>query len=123
MGCISLINCSNKIEVPDNIFACPECGEFDPVISRINVDNKKIEFYCKRCAENEYKSKNFTSEPILNNITYYYLKPKVEDEENQYWFKDYNSNNNERQENNNSFLKKIFQRKLENAKEAIKKKK
>ena len=116
---VGVPNNINEVEIPKNKFACPECGEFDPVISKINVDNKKIEFCCKKCAENEYKSKYFTSERKLNNITYY-LTPKDGNGEIQYFFKDYRKN--ERQENKKSILKKIFQRKLENAKEIIKKK-
>ena len=116
---VGVPNNFNEVEIPKNLFACPECGEFDPVISKINVDNKKIEFCCKKCAENEYKSKYFTSERKLNNITYY-LTPKDGNGEIQYFFKDYRKN--ERQENKKSILKKIFQRKLENAKEIIKKK-
>ena len=116
---VGVPNNINEVEIPKNLFACPECGEFDPVISKINVDNKKIEFCCKKCAEKEYKSKYFTSERKLNNITYY-LTPKNGNGEIQYFFKEYRKN--ERQENKKSFLKKIFQRKLENAKEIIKKK-
>ena len=118
MGCDFTRNRTNE-NIPDNIFACPKCGEIDPEILNINVDNKKIGFYCKNCAENEYKSKNFTKEENLNNKTYY-LKANDTNEENQYWFKEYN--NHEGQENKKSFLKKIFQRKLENAKKIIKKK-
>ena len=118
MGCNSPKNRANE-SIPDNIFACPKCSEIDPEILNINVDNKKIGFYCKNCAENEYKSKNFTKEENLNNKTYY-LKANDTNEEKQYWFKEYN--NHEGQENKKSFLKKIFQRKLENAKKIIKKK-
>ena len=50
---------SSRYITSDNIFICPQCGEINPVISKINVDNKKIEFYCKRCGETEYNSKYF----------------------------------------------------------------
>ena len=39
------------------LFLCPECGKLSPEISNINIDNKKIEFTCKKCGINEYKSK------------------------------------------------------------------
>ena len=77
--------------ISDNIFACPECGEIDPEISKINVDNKKIEFYCKKCAEKEFESKNF--EQIEHRDCYnYYLKPD-RNGKNQFWFKEYKNKN------------------------------
>ena len=105
---------------PDNIFICPECGEINPEISQINVDNKIIEFYCKRCGEREYNSKYFYKE-LHDNIFYYYLKPKYINRESQYWFKEYR-NINKRALIEKSLFKKIFQNKLQNAKEIIKNK-
>ena len=106
--------------ISDNIFACPECGEIDPEISKINVDNKKIEFYCKKCTEKEFESKNF--EQIEHRDCYnYYLKPNGRKGKNQFWFKEY-KNENKKSSKLKILLKKIFQNKLENAKEIIKKK-
>ena len=108
-------------EIPENIFACPECGVIDPEISKINVDNKKIEFYCKKCAEKEYESKYFAHEKKRDSSTNYYLKPNVKNKKNQFWFKEYKKKE-VKSSTVKSILKKIFQNKLENAKETIKKK-
>ena len=121
MGCeLPRNNVAEKI--PENIFQCPECGVIDPEISKINVDNKKIEFYCKKCEEKEkeYESKNFAHEK-KDKSTNYYLKPNGKDKENQFWFKEF-KRNNVKSSTVKSLLKKIFQSKLENAKETIKKK-
>ena len=121
MGCeLPRNNVAEKI--PENIFQCPECGVIDPEISKINVDNKKIEFYCKKCEEKEkeYESKNFAHEK-KDKSTNYYLKPNGKDKENQFWFKEF-KRNNVKSSTVKSLLKKIFQNKLENAKETIKKK-
>ena len=101
---------------PDNILFCPECGKSNPEISKINVDNKEIEFHCKKCGEKEYKSKYFYKE-LHDDIFYYYLKPKKLNRESHYWFKEYNRNIIKRSE-----IKKSLCKKLENAKEIIKKK-
>ena len=108
-------------EIPENIFACPDCGVIDPEISKINVDNKKIEFYCKKCAEKEYESKDFAHEKKRDNSINYYLRPNGKNKENQFWFKEYNKKN-VNSSTLKSLLKKIFQNKLENAKETINKK-
>jgi len=102
---------------PDNILLCPECGKSNPEISKINVDNKKIEFHCKKCGEKEYKSKYFYKE-LHDDIFYYYLKAKKLNGESQYRFKEYRYRNI----NKRSEIKKSFYKKLENAKEIIKKK-
>ena len=118
MGCeLPRNNVAEKI--PENIFQCPECGVIDPEISKINVDNKKIEFYCKKCEEKEkeYESKNFAHEK-KDQSTNYYLKPNGKDKENQFWFKEF-KRNNVKSSTVKSLLKKIFQSKLENAKETI----
>lgn len=121
MGCEIIRNSANEI-ISDNIFACPECGEIDPEISKINVDNKKIEFYCKKCAEKEFESKYFTQEEKHDSINYY-LKPNGQKGKNQFWFKEYNNNNNNAKPSIvKTLLKKIFQNKLESSKEMIKKK-
>jgi len=113
----SLNNISQNQSFPKNEFLCPECGEFNPEISKINVDNKKIEFHCKKCGEKEYKSKYFYKE-LHDDIFYYYLKPKELNGESHYWFKEYRYRNNIKR----SEIKKSLCKKLENAKEIIKKK-
>ena len=118
MGCLSCKNNSNEV-IQDNIFACPECGEINPEITKINVDNKKIEFYCKKCTEKEFESKNFVLEE-KDKIKNYYLRPK-RNGENQFWFKEY-KNENKKSSKLKILLKKIFQNNLEKAKEMITKK-
>ena len=121
MGCELSRNRANEI-ISDNIFQCPECGEIDPEILKINVDNKKIEFYCKKCAEKEFESKYFAQEEKHGSKNYY-LKPKGKNRENQFWFKEFNNNNNNAKPSIvKNLLKKIFQNKLESSKEMIKKK-
>jgi len=71
--------------IPKVDFLCPECSKFPPEISNINVDNKRIEFKCKKCGSKEYKSKNLYKEIDKdNNIINYYIKDK-----NKIWFKEY----------------------------------
>lgn len=114
----------NKISenIQDNIFACPECGIINPEISKINVDNKKIEFYCKKCAEKEYKAEFFEREDKGETINYY-LEPKGnENVDHKFWFKEYKMNNEVESSIVKSLLKKIFRNELEKNKNIINKK-
>ena len=63
----SLSNISQNQSFPKNEFLYPECDEFNPEISKINVDNKKIEFLCKICGKKEYNSKFFCLDKDLDN--------------------------------------------------------
>ena len=110
------IDASGNI-IPDNILFCPECGKSNPEISKINVDNKNIEFHCKKCGEKEYNLIYFDCKESHDN-KFYYIKPKNSIGESQYWFKE----DRYRNINNRSEIKKTLCKNLENAKEIIKKK-
>ena len=106
--------------MPKDEFLCPECGQLPPEISNINVDNKKIEFRCKRCGEKEYEAKYFYHE-YHDNAIYYYFKPLMNNEENKYWFKEY-INKTERLSNNKNCLNKAYSNDIIKSKEIIKQK-
>ena len=107
--------------ISKNEFLCPECGQLPPEISNINVDNKKIEFRCKKCGEKEYEAK-FLYHEFHDNTIYYYCKPIINNGENKYWFKEY-TNKTERLSNNKNCLNKTYSNDiLEKSKEIIKQK-
>jgi len=123
MGC-RWIRDSVEESLPPNKFICPECGQIEPEISKINVDNKNIEFYCQRCAENEYNSKYFTTKKVeQNNIicNFYFCKAQtgINDNYNNYWLKEHKKKN-ERLKDRNSLIS--FPTELNKAKDIIKKK-
>jgi len=123
MGC-RWIRDSVEESLPPNKFICPECGQIEPEISKINVDNKNIEFYCQRCAENEYNSKYFTTKKVeQNNIicNFYFCKAQtgINDNYNNYWLKEHKKKN-ERLKDRNSLIS--FPTELNKTKDIIKKK-
>lgn len=93
------MGCCIKLKKVSNVdFICPECGTIQPEILNINVDNKKIEFQCMKCAENEYNSHNFNEISDINK-TCYYCKIAEEDGSNKYWLKIDKTLNHEIKEN------------------------
>jgi hypothetical protein len=122
MGC--KLNRNNFEDIPPNKFICPECGQIEPEISKMNVDNKNIEFYCQRCAENEYNSKDFHIKKVENNniiCNFYFFKPEngIIDN-NKFWFKEHKKKNERLIDKNSSII--VFPTELNKAKETIKKK-
>jgi hypothetical protein len=82
MGC--LIRYKEFSEVD---FKCPKCGKIQPEIMNINADNKKIEFQCMKCSENEYNSHSFREINENNKISYYW-EGEEEDWSNKHWLKE-----------------------------------
>ena len=117
MGCL---NHNNQQEYQKAEFSCPECGQLPPEISKINIDNKYIEFKCKICAEKEYNSHFFSKTPQNSNIINYYCQPQ-KGQVKKIWFKEY-QNQKEKLKDNKNFLQKIFssQEEFNIAKEIIK---
>ena len=120
MGCL---DSKNQKEYQKVEFFCPECGELQPEISKINIDNKNIEFKCKICAEKEYNSHYFSKKPENNNIINYYCQPSKENQAKKIWFK-IHQNEKVKLENNKNICQIISfsQKELNKAKEIIKKK-
>jgi len=115
MGC--LIKWKEFSEVD---FICPKCGTIQPEISNINVDNKKIEFHCMKCSENEYNSKNFEHK-FENNKEFYYFKHSQNNGNNNHWLEEDKKKIKKIKENCqlNAFLE---DRRLKECKEIIEKK-
>ena len=51
-------------------FICPKCEELIALILNLHVDNKKIDFQCKRCGKFEFLSMYYLSELTKNNYLY-----------------------------------------------------
>ena len=123
---------SNDLKKDLNVnvdFRCPECLKIQPEILNINVDNKKVEFHCIKCAENEYNSHNFK---LIreNNITHFFCKNAEEDGSNNHWvIEDRTPINEIREESLKNFIlkdeilktnKEIIEKKNEQLKKIIK---
>ena len=116
---------SNKVS-----FLCPECGLLPPEISNINVNNKHIEFKCKKCGIKEYNSKYIFKEiDKNNNIINYYIQDY--NHKDKIWLKEYVNQKNKSTINKNSLTfdnnekqfniyKKIINKKDEQIKQIIK---
>ena len=122
MGCE--LNRNNDEVIPPNIFICPECYQIEPEISKMNVDNKNIEFYCRKCAENEYNSKYFLKTKVEKNnliCNFYFFKPEngIIDNNN-FWFKEHKKKNEKLIDKNSGII--VFPTELNKAKDSIRKK-
>ena len=114
MGCLIKWKEFSKVDIK-----CPKCNTIQPEILNINVDNKKIEFYCMKCAENEYNSKYFDHK-VENNKEYYYFKHSQNIGNNNHWLEE---DKNEIKKIKENVLLNIFKdKKLKEYKEIIEKK-
>ena len=67
------LNLINKKIIPTDEFICPKCHDLIPEILDIHIDNKTIDFKCKKCGvEFEFFSKNYERE--LRNSDKIYFK-------------------------------------------------
>jgi hypothetical protein len=90
----------------------------------MNVDNKNIEFYCRKCAENEYNSKYFLKTKVEKNnliCNFYFFKPEngIIDNNN-FWFKEHKKKNEKLIDKNSGII--VFPTELNKAKDSIRKK-
>jgi Leucine-rich repeat (LRR) protein len=63
-------------QIPKDEFLCPKCGKLVPEILNLFIDNKKIDFKCKRCTKINEKSEIYLSKMAKKYSNYLKTKCK-----------------------------------------------